>query len=862
MKLKKYLMAGLCAIGVTAFAVGAAACDFSFLSKVQFENWEKTGEATASLGSIYQIKDRSITDTDGNVHYYDFNVTDSKGNKTTVIGGEFEVVDFGGYTIEYSLTISSRDVRTREVRLKVVDDSAPKISVSLPTGFVNENYQIPEITVSDLSGESITPTYVLYQKSDETKAPIALQNGRFKPAQKGTYCLEINAKDSSGNSVTTVKEFGVRAAAEENILENFDDEASLLNSINGAENQEWLETFEGRDGVIRIKGTEGEKAGFLFRFMREREAYKHLPFDSITVSLYVDVVYTEKNSQSADLYQTTTDGSGATDWFGAAKNKWHEFTITDFEDWEYFFNGATSDRGGQLFWMWKNQADIKDVYIDEIRFAATPKIEFTTSAADNKVLENEEVSIAATVKADSRLVPYLTVKSPSGERVTLNDGKFTATERGWYVVKAIVETAEWSYYDTSAELKILCLGNYIKVGDNFSDEDMGKTYLLSDEHALGEVYALPKGVVYNPITNEVVSENVSVTVTRGGNVVTTQDGAFTPSEAGVYQITYTSGEYTTECELYVVQKTLATNELDNFGTKESAAKAKYGQDGQGVGIAPEWLPEYAGKAGVLKLNDKGMEFGYMLRIDKTYDEVKTLEWDYIDVTLYLKSGDWLNWGYAVDNQMNPVNPSKPWTTNEWTTLTIAKSNLADADEFLKALTSRTGAHLFWGWDIKDDVYIDGITFRGINSTLNDFATSATTGECLNGGNGVGTAAKWLETYEGANGVLKANDGGNMGGFYFRTNAVAAADLASYDWSYIEIRLWASNSSWVMFYEQDLATQIKGGEWTTLKISRSAIEKQMPISSFCALLTGDTGAQLFWAYDDLGDVYFDSIVFSK
>lgn len=850
MKVKKFLAGCLLALSTGALAVGASACDFSFLSSVQFENWEKKSEATASLGKTYKIEDLFITDKKGNVYFYDITVLNSKGEKTAVIAGEFEVLDPNGYTIEYTLQISSKDIRTREKVLKVVDDSAPKISISLPTGFVNEKYAIPTINVSDLSGETITPSYVVYSVADESKTPIKLTNGAFTPKTKGTYAIEITAKDSSGNEAKVVKEFGVRADSPENVLENFDDPSSLLNSINGVENQEWLESFEGRQGVVHIKGTSAEKTAYLFRFMRSREKYKHLPFDSITVSLYVP--------KRADLYQSTTDGSGATDWFDAQKGVWSEFTITDFEDWDYLFNGATSERGAQLFWTWTKNTDI---YIDEIRFSATPKIDFESSAIDGKVAVGEEVSVSATVKSDDRLEPYLTVKSPSGERVSFKNGKFTATETGWYVVKAEVETAEWSYYDTSAEYKILCLGNYIKVGDGFEETDIGTEYLISDSHYVNEKFSLPIAKVINPVTGEELEQPVSVTVKRKGAQISTPNDEFTPTESGVYEIIYESGEYVTVCKLYVVQGALQDDELENFGLKQSVEQVKYGLDGQGAGKTPEWLPEFEGRAGVVKMNDNGSEAGYMVRINKTYEEVKALEWDYIDVDVYLKSGDWLSWGYAIDKDMNPINPSKAWTKGAWTTITIARANLADEDSFLKALTGSVGAQIFWGWDIKDDVYIDGLRLRGVDKVLNNFSISSSTAECLNGSNGVGTSATWLESYEGANGVIKTSDGGNMGGFYLRTTRVTASALASYDWEYIEIKLWATNDSWVMFYNQDLVTKITGGQWTTLKISRATIEAEMALSSFCALLTGDTGAQLFWTWDDLGDVYFDEITFN-
>ncbi len=843
MKAKKILAGCLLALSMGSLAIGASACDL--FSSVKFENWEEQSTATASLGSTYKIQDLSITDTKGKTYMYDISVFNSKGEKVSVIGGEFEILDPNGYTIEYTLQISEKDVRTRETALTVLDEGAPKISVTLPTGFVGDKYTIPNISVSDLSGESITPTYVVYKKADETKTPIAIQNGAFTPEVKGTYVIEITAEDSSGNEAKVTKEFGVRGNAPENILENFDDPSSLLNSINGAD-QEWLDSYEGREGVVHIKGTPAEKTAYVFRFMREKETYKHLPFDSITISFFVP--------NRADLYQSTTDGGKISDWFDAQKGVWNEFTITEFVDWDYLFNSATSDRGAQLFWSWTKNTEI---YIDEIRFAATPKIDFECSATDGKVTVGSEVNVSASVKSDSRLETYLTVKSPSGENVTLVDGKFTATETGYYTIKAIVESAELSFYDTSAEYKVLSIGNYIKVGDAFEETDIGTVYLLSDSHSVNEKFILPTAVVVDPTGTE-LNETISVAVTRNGETIEIQDGGFTPTEAGTYDIVYTAGEYTTECKLYVVEGTLQANELENFGLKESAAQIKYGIDGQGVGKTPEWLSEFEGRSGVVKMNDDGSESGYIVRLNKTYEEVKALQWDYIEVDVYLKSGDWLCWGYAIDNNMGAINASTPWVKGQWTTITIARANLANEDSFLRALTGDLGAHIFWGWDIKDDVYIDAIRLRSLDKVLNNFSSPASTAECLNGSNGVGTAATWLESYEGADGVIKTSDGGTMGGFYLRTTQMSATELEAADWEYIEIKLWATNSSWTMFYNQDLVFLIEGGKWTTLNIPRATIEAEMSLSSFCDLLAGSNGAQMFWTWDDLGDVYFDSL----
>ena len=861
MKLKNKLITGLCAIGITAFALGAASCG----DNVTFENWQDTGAATAKLGEIYNVGDRSIKDTEGNIWYYDITVRNSKGEIAPLIAGEFEVLDAKGYTIEYAVEISNNNVRKRTVALNVTDAGKPHISVTMPTGFVGREYIVPQIVVTDLSGENITPTYKVYYGTGDTKTEVTLRNGKFNPAQKGTYSIDITAKDSAGNEAKVTKEFGVRAQAAENILENFDDPSSLVNSVNGS-NQEWLETFQGRNGVVRIKGTEGDKAGFKFRFMGEKDIYRHTPFNAITVSLYVDVVHTEVNSGSADLYQTTTDASIAT-WYGASKGQWHELTITNFDDWNYLFNGATSERGGQLFWMWKNNKDIKDVYIDEIRFSATPQVEFQTSAKNNQAKIGDTVSVSASVPKDNRLDTWVAVKSPSGQKLKLNNGTFVASEIGYYTVTATVESAELSFYDTTDTIQILVLGNYVKVGDKFENSDIGKTFLLNDKHEVDTKYTLPTGVLYNPIEDTELPATVSAKVLRKGDEVAVENGAFTPDEQGVYQIVYTAvdGEnntYETVCLLYVVKSQLDENELITFATQDSVNNVCYGADGQGVGQTPQWLAEYQGRAGVIKLNDNAKEYGYTVRIDKTYDEIKDLAWDYVDIDVYLDGGDWLCYGLATNSSQDPINGSTPWKKGEWTTMSIHKSKLSSADGFLKAITSNIGGQLFWGWDL-GNVYIDSIRLRTLDNVANDFATSGDAAECLNGGNGVGSAATWLAEYQGAQGVIKTNDGGEMGGYYIRTDRLTAEGLALLEWDYIEVKVWVTSASWVCFYNSSLDVELKAGEWNTLKISKSLIVTEMGnIQNFYSLFASDSGVQLFWGYDNMGDVYFDSIKLCK
>ena len=69
MKWKKYITTGLFTVCAGTLALGMASCGVFSSPSVEFENWQTTGTATASLGSIYKIEDTSIVDVNGNTHF-------------------------------------------------------------------------------------------------------------------------------------------------------------------------------------------------------------------------------------------------------------------------------------------------------------------------------------------------------------------------------------------------------------------------------------------------------------------------------------------------------------------------------------------------------------------------------------------------------------------------------------------------------------------------------------------------------------------------------------------------------------------------------------------------------------------------
>ena len=94
-------------------------------------------------------------------------------------------------------TLPDGTTKTRTITLNVEDKSAPDIIVeSAGFGYAGRENNLPKITVTDLSGESITPVVKVYLVEGATETEITVANGKFTPTKKGKYRLNVSATDS------------------------------------------------------------------------------------------------------------------------------------------------------------------------------------------------------------------------------------------------------------------------------------------------------------------------------------------------------------------------------------------------------------------------------------------------------------------------------------------------------------------------------------------------------------------------------------------------------------------------------------------------------------------------------------------
>lgn len=210
-----------------AMAVSAVACTKK-KAAVTLVGFPATfTEETQEAGDFYTLR-REVRDTNDNTYPLTAEVKTSAGGGVSVIGGEFELTDIGGYVVTYTAHISDSDIRTSVVTIPVADNVAPTVSIPTPpSGFVGELYTLPTINFADNIGVTATSVevYLLDDKDadnvkDENKQKRTQQGDTytFTPTERGYYRIVASATDGSGHTTTRTADFAVDEIYPENII--------------------------------------------------------------------------------------------------------------------------------------------------------------------------------------------------------------------------------------------------------------------------------------------------------------------------------------------------------------------------------------------------------------------------------------------------------------------------------------------------------------------------------------------------------------------------------------------------------------------------------------------------------------------
>ena len=679
--LRKGLLKALFAAIAAVAMLASVSCAKDKGNEITFEGWTDEITVTAELGSYYEIPWTEITGSDGKTYYYDIVVTDSSGENTPVIAGGFDVEDVGGYTVSLSVEAGGK-TRTRRIIINVKDVTAPEIFFgSAQSAMAGKEYTLPQITVRDDSGETITPEVKVFFKETEIKP----DGNKFTPEATGIYTIKVSATDSSGNSATAEKDVEVRNLLGPGVFENFDDGFGLSSSKNGSK-AELLDEYEGESGVLHVPGSSAEKTEYRFRLPGNAEDYKYKNIDKITFRLYIlrldeegnVVVNSSGKKAGADVYDCDVNyDDSASYWSALEGGVWTEYTVENFEGKGDFISAATSDNGVRLFWTWTKRIEL---YIDEITYHATPEDEITLSAT--QVYAGEQVQVSFD---NPDLTSELYVVSPDGVQTKIENGAFVAEKRGVYTVKAEISAPEYLASTITAE--VTCLDKYV-------DAD------VPEFAEVNSTVTVPAGRLVDSSGNVYEDAEVTVSVKYDGEAITPDgDNSFVAGQMGWYTFEYNgsvSGEpiNPTFYRMFVGTTNLTGMQIENFDCPESASSC--------TNSVTEWLGEHNGRFGVIQITQNDTT-GYYFKTRRTAEQLGAMDWDVIEITLCSDTKRWLCYG---NTEMNIQ------STPDWMTISIPKDAFPN---LISQITSENGVQLFWAWDT-GNIYVDEIRFAKYSAT--------------------------------------------------------------------------------------------------------------------------------------------------
>lgn len=163
----------------------------------------------ANVQEYYQVKAVSAKDSNGKYYICAISVKDPDGQDVEVTDNRFLCAKMGDYKVTYTATLDDGQTASKTYTVRVIDVGDPVISSKLrskkdasasTTEFHNitqlgTTYDLKDITVTDNSGETITPTIKVAFNGEE----LNLEGDTVTFDQKGAYSINVTATDSSNN---------------------------------------------------------------------------------------------------------------------------------------------------------------------------------------------------------------------------------------------------------------------------------------------------------------------------------------------------------------------------------------------------------------------------------------------------------------------------------------------------------------------------------------------------------------------------------------------------------------------------------------------------------------------------------------
>ena len=270
---------------------------------------------------------------------------------------------------------------------------------------------------------------------------VALTDGKtFTAAQAGkyevTYSLDYNGRNYQAVQTITIE----RGAAAANEIESFDDRSAIDNIIaywnNGnSATKTYLESFEGETNVVKIEYSENGGGWPSLKWIPRHDLDSYAEYDYIVVRAY----FTDCEGKvlravmgGGDYHIEPIDATGYVHDGNVNSGDYHMV----YGGWKNYvypisnFINAWKAGGGLDKWLMAGDSGSGTLYISSIY--AAKKQDVTVTGGENAKV-GDEITLNV---ASGDVTCTLTVIDPSGAKVTVTDGKFTAEKEGKYYVRA------------------------------------------------------------------------------------------------------------------------------------------------------------------------------------------------------------------------------------------------------------------------------------------------------------------------------------------------------------------------------------------------------------------------------------------
>lgn len=439
---------------VAATTLLTVACGFGFTAckeeptnqptptPITFENFEDEEQAVL-LDETFVLPESTVCDTDGKEYTINYSVVTESGKTVGVMDGVVWIKSLETHYVHCQVDVEGSQTYKRTIKLTVKDEVAPKIKFgTFNDGYEGETYLLPQIQVSDSSGEEITPELKIYLLNGDKKgAEIDCSLTSFTPHVAGYYLLEATATDSSGNTATETEVVRIRPQTAKTTVLSFDSPTDVDkigypgNNTRELLDKNWLPEFAGEKNVIQLSFS-GDVWAPLFTFtplqnLSSASSTLFDEYDYLILRLYV-----VKNAEYPNAWHTVKYSNSATA-VTPGFNQWvdYKYPLSAFADaatdgTAKFFEGSSVDELRDP----ETNAKIHSkgmFYIGGI-YAAN---EATVSVSN--VENSSEVEISAKDKNGEAIdltKGTVRVVSPEGTVRTVTDGKFTPTSQGRYTV--------------------------------------------------------------------------------------------------------------------------------------------------------------------------------------------------------------------------------------------------------------------------------------------------------------------------------------------------------------------------------------------------------------------------------------------